>query len=78
MIRNWQAGVTHGESNGRRYMVDKSVYSNGRAIKFVAKELGGADYISANLYDLRSGPQIYPCKMPLEKVLGFLRDLRIK
>ena len=39
-----------------------------------AEELGGTDYISLNLYDLTAGPGLYPCEMPAEKVIAFLRD----
>ncbi len=66
-------GTSTGTASGKRYVATKSLFSAGRATKLVAEELGGADYISLNLYDLARGPQIYPCEMPAEKVIAFLR-----
>lgn len=57
-------------------MVSKRLHAGGRSIKLVAHELGGPDYISLNLYDLGRGPRIFPCEMPLTKVLRFLEDLQ--
>ena len=59
-------------------MVAKTSYAQGRAIKLVAHELGGNDYISLNVYDLASGPLLKPCEMPVEKVVTFLADLRTR
>jgi len=42
----------------------------------VAQELGGPDYVSLNLYTLKDGPRLYPCEMPAEKVISFLRGYR--
>ncbi|KIN62119.1 hypothetical protein Z946_975 [Sulfitobacter noctilucicola] len=44
-------------------------------MKLVAEELGGKDYISLNLYALSSGPKLFPCEMPAEKVITFVRAL---
>ncbi|MEP0148295.1 hypothetical protein [Tateyamaria sp.] len=55
----------------------KSAFSGGRAIKLVAEELGGADYISHNWYDLASGGLLKPCEMPEAKVVAFLLGLSI-
>ena len=48
-------------------------YANGRSLKLVAEELGGTDYISMNYYNLAEGPRLFPCEMPAEKVIAFLR-----
>lgn len=66
-------GTSHGTAAGKRYVATHSTFSNGRAVKLVAEELGGTDYISLNLYDLTAGPQLYPCEMPADKVIAFLR-----
>ncbi|MGI1662855.1 hypothetical protein ACRDNQ_11495 [Palleronia sp. KMU-117] len=63
-------GGTYG---GRRYRVTKSTYSSGRSQKLVAEELGGADYISLNLYRLSDGAAILkPCEMAEDKVVAFV------
>lgn len=60
----------------RNWVVSKTLFSEGRAIKLVAHELGGTDYISLNVYLLGSGPLLKPCEMPVDKVVRFLADLR--
>jgi peptide-methionine (S)-S-oxide reductase len=72
----WPPESHRGRSGGKDHMVSKSSFADGRAVKMVARELGGADYVSLNLYLLEVSPQIFPCEMPLEKVLDFPCDLR--
>jgi hypothetical protein len=67
-------GTHTGTAHGKRYVATRSLFNNGRSTKLVAEELGGTDYISLNLYDLTAGPGLYPCEMPAEKVIAFLRD----
>lgn len=66
-------GTSTGTAHGRRYVATRSIFNNGRSAKLVAEELGGPDYISLNFYDLAAGPLLYPCEMPAEKVMAFLR-----
>ncbi|NNK16193.1 MAG: hypothetical protein HKP51_04725 [Sulfitobacter sp.] len=73
-MRSLPSGTCTGHAAGKRYVTTLSQFSAGRAIKLVAEELGGQDYISLNLYDLTSGPQLYPCEMPSAKVIAFVRD----
>ncbi|MBB4173361.1 hypothetical protein [Sulfitobacter noctilucicola] len=68
-------GTFTGQAFGRKYVVTRSLFSKGRAVKLVAEELGGKDYISLNLYALSSGPKLFPCEMPAEKVITFVRAL---
>lgn len=68
-------GTFTGTANGRRYVVTKSTFAQGKSIKLVAEELGGADYISLNWYDLGSGARLKPCEMPKAKVRAFLDAL---
>ena len=70
-------GTFTGRVAGRRYVVTKSAFSAGRAIKLVAEELGGTDYISLNWYDLAAGPVLKPCEMPEAKVVRFVLDLMV-
>lgn len=65
-------GSTRGTFQNRPYNATKTTYANGKSVKLVARELGGPDYISLNAYLLESGPRLYPCEMPLEKVVRFL------
>ena len=69
-------GASAGTANGRRYTAVKTSFVAGRAVKLVAEERGGSDYISMNYYDLAKGPRLFPCEMPAEKVVAFLRDYR--
>lgn len=69
-------GTFKGVSAGRRYVVTKSAFAAGRAIKLVAEELGGPDYISLNWYDLRAAPILKPCEMPTSKVIAFVLALK--
>lgn len=68
-------GTFQGRYDGRRYVVTKSAFSQGRAQKLVAEELGGADYISLNLYRLTQGERLKPCEMPEAKVIAFVLGL---
>jgi hypothetical protein len=74
-LADWPEGTVHGTSGGRRYVVSKTCFAEGRSVKLVATELGGPDYISLNVYDLRRGPLLKPCEMPEQKVVAFLADL---
>lgn len=76
LLRALPAGASTGSAQGRRYDVVVSHHAGGRAVKLVAEERGGADYISMNYYDLAKGPRLFPCEMPAEKVVAFLRDYR--
>ncbi len=67
------AGTSTGRACDKRYIVTRSQFNAGRSAKLVAVELGGGDYISMNFYDLASGPRLYPCEMPAQKVIAFLR-----
>jgi len=61
---------------GRRYRITKTVMATGRSQKLEAEELGGADYISLNLYRLAGGAAILkPCEMPEEKVTAFVLEV---
>ena len=65
-------GAFTGQAHGRRYQVTRRSYANGRSHELIAQELGGADFISMNLYELQSGARLKPCEMPKAKVLDFV------
>ncbi len=60
--------------HGTRYIATKSSAAGGRSQSLIAEELGGTDYISANLYWL-DPPHLKPCEMPAEKVISFVMDI---
>ena len=70
-------GSFTGHAHGRRYRVTRQDFSGGKAQKLVAHELGGADYISLNLYRLASGARLKPCEMPEEKVVRFVLGFEV-
>jgi len=76
-LRALPMGTFTGRAGGRRYVVTKSAFSGGRAIKLVAEELGGADYISLNWYDLAASGVLKPCEMPEAKVVAFVLGLSV-
>lgn len=63
---------------GRRYGVTKSRNDDGRQGNLVARELGGNDYISLNIYQLSSGAKLKPCEMPEKKVIDFVMGLEVE
>lgn len=67
-------GTSTGMAHGKRYVATRSLFNGGRSSKLVAEELGGNDYISLNFYDLNAGPGLFPCEMPAQKVIAFLRS----
>lgn len=69
-------GTFVGTAHGRRYVVTKSTFAEGKSVKLVAEEQGGSDYISLNWYDLASGALLKPCEMPAGKVVDFVLALR--
>lgn len=63
---------------GKRYRVTKTQFACARSQKLEAAELGGADYISFNLYRLASGDVLLkPCEMPEAKVTGFVMGAEV-
>lgn len=69
LFRRFPEGWTVRTYRGRRYGVTRTTTVGGRVQKLYAEELGGADVISANLYD---GDRLQPCEMPAATVLAFL------
>lgn len=72
-LKDWRNLTQTGTAAGKRYVTACSSFCEGRALKLVANELGGTDYISLNLYDLKRGARLYPCEMPAAKVIAFVR-----
>ena len=68
-------GTFRGRAHGKDWIVTRSLVSGGKGEKLVAEALDGSDYISLNLYHLRSGDLLKPCEMPETKVRAFVADL---
>lgn len=58
----------------QRYSLTKSTFNQGKSIKVFAKDLGGNNFISCNVYEIQSGHLLKPCEMPREKVIEFLES----
>ena len=71
-LQDLPTGTSKGRFGDRSYVASKTVYNDGKSIKFVAEELGGRDYVSLNLYQLAGGFSLKPCEMSCEKVIDFV------
>lgn len=69
------SGHHFGEYGGRRYGLTVSVHNDGRSRKLYAEELGGADFVSLNVYHTSAGVRLKPCEMPAEKVIAFVEGV---
>jgi hypothetical protein len=56
----------------RPYGLSRTSRAKGRSISVMARELGGPDVVSANIYATSHGHQLRSCEMPDRKVLEFL------
>lgn len=65
-------GHSTGHFNGTRYRIEKTSHAGGRSVKLYARDLGGTDVISLNLYHLAAGDLLKPCEMPEAKVRAFV------
>lgn len=72
LVRRLPPGASTVRYRGARWAVTRSSYADGRSLKLWAEELGGTDFVSANVYAGRAGEAFRPCEMPAEKVLAFL------
>lgn len=65
-------GASKVNYKGKKYLVTKTDFNQGRSTKVYAEELGGNDFISFNFYQTKKGENLKPCEMPTEKVFDFL------
>ena len=61
---------------GRSYGLSRTTHAKGKSISILARELGGADLVSANVYATSKGHRLHACEMPDQKVLDFLDGWR--
>ena len=70
-------GYVEGVYQGRRYGVTVRRSADGRRNSLFARELGGTDIVSFNLYRTGSDRTLLkPCEMSSEKVVAFVLDFR--
>ena len=70
-------GYSEGAYDGRRFGVTVRRSEDGRRNSLFARELGGTDIVSFNLYRLSSGKiSLKPCEMSTEKVVAFVLGFR--
>lgn len=60
----------------KKYGLTKSIFNNGKSIKFYAKELGGKDFVSLNYYITQDKELLKPCEMSEQKVMHFLQEVQ--
>ena len=70
-LRAFPDGASDVTYRGRRWLMRKETRLGGRLIKLYAEELGGADFVSLNCYEV-SRPLLKPCEMAEEKVIAFI------
>ena len=61
----------------QRYLLRKETLLQGKLIKLYAEELGGNNFISLNYYAQTLEGLLKPCKMPDEKVIGFINSCKV-
>lgn len=71
-IAAWPEGYREGDYGGRRWGATLTRGAGGAGLSLFARELGGADFVSANFYRLAAGAAARPCEMPLGKVARFV------
>ncbi len=71
-------GYSEGAYDGRRFGVTVRRSEDGRRNSLFARELGGSDIVSFNLYRVASArTSLKPCEMSSEKVVAFVLDFRL-
>ncbi len=70
-------GYSDGTYEGRRFCLIVRRSNDGRRNSLFAKELGGTDIVSFNLYRFTSGrASLKPCEMSTGKVVAFVLDVQ--
>lgn len=71
-------GWTLASYDDRPYGLSRTTRAGGRSISVLARELGGPDLVSANVYKTSKGHQLRACEMPDQKVLDFLAGWKLQ
>lgn len=71
------AGYTKGHFDGRPYGVTVKISDDGRRRWLYAEELGGTDFVSANVFLIDATRMLLkPCEMAEDKVVDFVLGFR--
>lgn len=71
-------GYSLGWYLGRKYGVTVTRSADGKRVKLFARELGGQDIVSFNLYRLEGGVDaLRPCEMSSDKVSDFVMGVEL-
>ena len=71
------AGYSRVQFDARSYGMTIEVSEDMKRRKLFARELGGTDHVSFNLYQLDGKPPILkPCEMPAAKVIDFVLSFK--
>jgi hypothetical protein len=76
-IRTLPIGYSEVIFQEKKYGITRTDFNNGRSIKLYAEELGGKDFISLNYYITSKEEALKPCEMPEEKVIHFIKNIRL-
>ena len=71
------SGYSEAFYNERKYGLTKEIFNQGKSFKIFAEELGGNDFISLNYYLTSEKELLKPCEMPVEKVIDFLKEVKL-
>jgi hypothetical protein len=63
--------------NDKKYGLTKNEFNNGKSFKIYAEELGGNDFISLNYYSTTSKNLLKPCEMTKQKVVHFIKNIKL-
>lgn len=77
-IKNLPNGYSEGIYQNKKYGITKAIFNNGKSFKIYAEELGGTDFISLNYYLTSAQKLLKPCEMPEQKVIDFLKKVKLK
>jgi len=76
-IQKLPLGYSEGTYNNKKYSITKDVFNNGKSFKVFGKELQGKDAVSLNYYLTSKNELLKPCEMPKEKVIHFIKNLKL-
>ena len=77
IIQFFPEGYSEGIFEKKKYGISKQTFNAGKSFKLFAEELGGKDFISLNFYVTSQEEILKPCEMPKEKVIAFLREVKL-
>ena len=77
LIEKVPEGYTLGMFCNKKYGITKQIFNDGKSFKIYAKELKGTDFVSLNYYMCKDKNYIKPCEMSQDKVVDFLKEVKI-